>query len=192
MSHDRFRALTLYWSAGGNTAKVARALNETLGGLGLSADLMEITAELDVGLDPYRLVLVGVPVYAFLPPEPAIKFLKKMQSDRFEVLPSAPERPGRYAAVFCTYGGPHTGIREAIPCLKFMGQVLEHGGFRVVDEWTVVGQFHHPSRQHLNTGGRLGDIRGRPDEHDLKEVQGKLRGLLRRLQHLLPLQGAEL
>jgi hypothetical protein len=27
--------------------------------------------------------------------------------------------------------------------------------------------------------GRLGDIRGRPDEHDLDEVEQRIRGLLR-------------
>ena len=38
-----------------------------------------------------------------------------------------------------------------------------------------------------NTEGRFGDIRQRPDEHDLLELEGRVRGILRRLHRVLPL-----
>lgn len=181
MTADTFRALTLYWSAGGNTKKVAEALHGKLTALGLDARLEEIRDGLEVDYLDYRLLLVGAPVYAFLPPEPVRKFLGAAQQ-RVEVLPAAPERPGHAAVMFCTYGGPHTGIREAVPMLKYMGQFFEHAGIPVADEWAVVGQFHAESRAAMNVEGRLGDIRGRPNDADLADVCGKLVGLLRRLR----------
>jgi hypothetical protein len=38
----------------------------------------------------------------------------------------------------------------------------------------------------MNVAGRLGDIRGRPNESDLRDVCGRLTGLLRRLRDKLP------
>jgi len=185
MSEGRNRALVLFWSAGGNTRKVAGALHETLTEAGLDADLMEIAPDLDVGLDEYALVLLGAPVHQFLPPEPVCRFLKSQMRAGGGPQPAAPERPGRFAVVFCTYGGPHTGPREAVPMLKYAGQFLEHAGIRVVDEWAVPGEFHDPAQATLNVTGRLGDIRGRPNESDLRDVCGRLTGLLRRLEALL-------
>jgi hypothetical protein len=136
-------------------------------------------------------VFVGAPVYAYLPPEEVIAFLKAQQK-KMDVLPAAPEKPGHFAAVFCTYGGPHSGPREAVPALKYMCQFFEHGGIRVVDDWAVVGEFHTPKRRRMNLAGRMGDIRGRPNEADLADVRGRTLGLLRRLKHKLPGLGADL
>lgn len=186
MSRDSIKALTLYWSAGGNTEKVARALHETLTEVGADSEFREITPELTADYYDYDLILLGAPVYRFLPPEPVMEFLGKQQSTVADVRPACPEKPGHFGMVFCTYGGPHTGIREARPALLYMRQFLEHAGIPVVDEMAVVGQFHAEGRQEMNLAGRLGDIRGRPNESDLREVQEKLKGLMRRLQHKLP------
>ena len=102
------------------------------------------------------------------------------------VLASAPEKPGVAAVPFCTYGGGHTGYHEAAPMLKHIGQYFEHEGIRVVEDIAVVGVFPE-AEESYNTEGRFGDIRLRPDEHDLQEVAGRVRGILRRLQHVLPL-----
>ena len=186
MSETRSRALVLFWSAGGNTRKVAEALHATLVEAGFDADLTEIAPDLDVNLYDYALVLIGAPVYQWLPPEPVRQFLQAQMKAHAEVRPAAPERPACLAVVFCTYGGPHTGVREAVPMLKFTGQFLEHAGIRVVDEWPVVGEFHAEKQAPLYVSGRLGDIRGRPDDSDLRDVCGKLTGLLARLEHFLP------
>ncbi len=180
------RAIVLFWSAGGNTRKVAEALHATLGELGLTAELREIDDGLSISYYDWDLILLGAPVYQFLPPKPVMAFLKDRSRTGGQVSLAAPERAGRFGVVFCTYSGPHTGIREAVPALKYMGQFLEHAGIPVVDEWAVVGEFHGDAHARSNLEGRLGDIRGRPNEGDLKEVSEKLRGLLRRLEHKLP------
>lgn len=186
MSEEGFRAVTAYWSAGGNTRKVAEAIHQTLTGLNLAADLLDIADAPTLDVERYNLLLVGAPVYAYLPPQPVIKWLKGVQGE-YDVVPSAPELPGRCVVPFCTYGGPHTGAREAAPMLKYVGQVFEHVGVPTIDEWAVVGEFHLAERQAMNTAGRLGDIRGRPNAADLREVCGKVIGLLRRLRNRLPL-----
>ena len=180
------KALLLHWSSGGNTEKVADALGHTLKDCGVPVDKRQITADLEVDYMDYELVLMGAPVYRFLPPEPVQNFLLAQQG-RADVKPACPEVPGHYGAVFCTYGGPHTGIREAIPAMKYMGQFLEHVGISVKEEWAVVGEFHVSERQAMNVKGRLGDISGRPNQTDLADVRGRMRGLLRRLSLKLDL-----
>ncbi|MCK4816872.1 flavodoxin, partial [bacterium] len=63
---------------------------------------------------------------------------------------------------------------------------FEHEGIRVVEYIAVPGVFPEADESY-NTEGRFGDIRQRPDEHDLIEVEGKVLGILRRLHRVLPL-----
>jgi hypothetical protein len=127
---------------------------------------------------------VGAPVYFNLAAQPVMKFLQSLRG-RATNWVAAPEKPGHFAVVFCTYGGGHTGIGEALPLLKYMGQVFEHEGVRVVEEWPVVGGFPGINDPDYNTAGRLGNITGRPNASDLRVVAGQVSGLLRRLQYKL-------
>ncbi len=58
----------------------------------------------------------------------------------------------------------------------WLRSALAHLGFIVLDEWHVPGQF--ASRPELNQGGRLGNIEGRPDAHDLQDMENRVRGIL--------------
>jgi hypothetical protein len=60
-----------------------------------------------------------------------------------------------------------------------MGQLFEHIGFEVAGEWHTVGEFH--KREDLSTMGKLGDIRGRPNEKDLAEIEELVSGLVKSL-----------
>jgi len=148
---------------------------------GVSSEMIEIESDLEVDALSYQLIFLGAPVHFNLAPKPVMNFLQKFRS-RAANQPSAPEIPGHYAAVFCTYGGGHTGTAEALPLLKFMGQMLEHEGIRVVEEWPVVGDFPSINDPFYNTAGRMGNILGRPHKADLKDLGGQVTGLLRRLQ----------
>ena len=179
-------ALVLWWSKGGNTRRVTETIHAALERGGVESTLQEISAELETDAFERNLVFLGAPVYGNLGPGPVMAFLKKLRG-KAAGLPSAPERPGRFAVTFTTYGGGHTGLGEAIPLLKYMGQVFEHEGIRVVGEWAVVGEF--PDAQPgYNATGRLGDIAGRPNEADLAEIAEKVSGLLRQLQHKLGIE----
>ena len=181
------RVLVLYWSKGGNTRKVAETIHTTVERHGISSEIMEINDDLEIDAFSYELIFVGAPVYFNLAPQPVMKFLQRLRS-RAANLAAAPEKPGHFAVIFCTYGGGHTGVDEAIPLLKYMGQVFEHEGIRIVEEWPVVGDFPGINDPNYNTAGRLGDVTGRPNASDLQVVAGQVSGLLRRLQYKLGIE----
>ena len=165
-------AVIIYWSKGGNTEKVALAIQEGLQESGADVSLMRVEDAGAVDWYGYDLVCIGFPSYRWRPPKPMDAFL----NDKFgvyrkqkRVQVGAPKVAGKSVLVFCTYSGPHTGIREAIPAGLYAGQFFQHLGFTVLDEWYVVGEFH--GSPEASTQGRLGDIRGRPNADDLEKVK---------------------
>ncbi len=187
MADEKCRALVLYWSGTGNTQKVAETIHSTLSERGVDSTILKIKPDLNVTYFDYHLVFFGVPVYENLPPKPIIRFLQIQKSERGTVVAAAPEKPGHFAVMFCTYGGGHTGLNESVPALKYMGQFFEHVGIRVVDEWAVVGFFRQVKDPNYNTDGRIGNIVDRPSEQDLNDIRGKVTGLLHRLKYKLPI-----
>lgn len=172
------KALILYWSATGNTKKVAQTIEKALLDSGITPVVRNIPeAEADELYD-YDLVFLGAPVYTFMPPEPVLKYVgakMKVHRNRGDIKLCAPALPGKNAVVFCTYSGPHTGIKEAIPAAEYLGQFLEHVGFNVADIYYTVGEFH--GRNDLSTGGKLGNIIGRPNGEDLAVIESKVKEL---------------
>jgi flavodoxin len=180
MSPDiKMKTLLMYWSATGNTEKVARTIQNVLNRENVDLEVQKIGEGVEKDLLPYDLVIMGVPSYNFLPPEPVLRYVRQQMKnhvERGQIKPGAPKVPGKTAVVFCTYSGPHTGIREAITAGEYLGQFFEHLGFNVGAKWYIVGEFH--GRLDLSTQGPLGDIRGRPDQKDLAEVENNLTKLI--------------
>ncbi len=177
------RAAIIYWTQTGNTKKVAHAIEEGLTDAGAEVDLLRVEDASELDVYAYDLLCVGFPSYQWSPPRPVADFLNRRfnvyrREGRVKI--GAPPVPGKHALIFCTYSGPHTGIREAIPAGKYAGQFFEHLGIPVVDEWYVVGEFH--GREKASTQGRLGDIRGRPNAEDLAKVRTDAIALARHLQ----------
>jgi hypothetical protein len=81
--------------------------------------------------------------------------------------------------VYCTYGGVHTGINEAIPAVKYMGQLFDHLGYTIIGEWYIIGEYLTEPLQSHSLHGRLGDIRGRPNAQDLRNLAEKVKGILK-------------
>ena len=166
------KAAILYWSKTGNTEKVANAIREALQAAGVDVLLRRTDEARDVDFFGYDIVFVGFPSYQWSPPKPMDKFLKaKFSTYRSQgrIKLGAPSVPRKNALIFCTYSGPHTGIREAIPAGLYAGQFFEHLGFNVLDEWYIVGELH--GSEDASTQGKLGDIRGLPSEADLDKVK---------------------
>ena len=165
-------AIIIYWSKTGNTEKVALAIHQGLQEAGMDVLLKRVEDLGDVDWFAYDLVCIGFPSYQWKVPKPMDEFLnKKFNSYRStgHVKEGAPKVPSKNALIFCTYSGPHSGIREAVPPVLYAGQFFEHLGFTVVGEWYVVGEFHGSVA--ASTQGKLGDIRGRPNEEDLRKVR---------------------
>jgi hypothetical protein len=176
-------AAILYWSKTGNTEKVALAIQRALEAAGVDVLLRKTDQAEDVDWYAYDLIGIGFPSYQWHPPQAVDAYLKHKfgayrQQGRVKV--GAPKVPGRNALIFCTYSGPHTGIHEALPAAKYAGQFFEHLGFTVLDEWYVVGEFR--DSEEASTMGRMGDIRGRPNEADLAQVRQDVARLVRRLR----------
>jgi multimeric flavodoxin WrbA len=173
------KTLILSRSFTGNTEKVTKKIEETLKSNKIRPDVMKISKDIDIELHDYDLVFLGVPVIEFLPPKPVLDFIHSqltVHRKRGTIIPCSPKIPGKYAVCYCTYSGPHTGIREAIPAVKYMTQFFEHLRFFVLEEWYVVGEF--VNNEILSTKGSLGDIRGRPNKNDLLNIESKVNNLL--------------
>jgi hypothetical protein len=165
-------AIIVYWSKTGNTEQVALAIQEGLREAGANVLLRRVEEAGDIDLYAYDLVCVGFPSYQWSVPKPMGDWLQNRFNayrEQGRVKVGAPLVPGKNALVFCTYSGPHTGIREAVPAVLYAGQFFEHLGFVVRGEWSIVGEFH--GSEENSTQGRLGDVRGRPNAEDLRRVR---------------------
>jgi flavodoxin len=165
-------ALLIYWSKTGNTEKVALAIKKGLEGAALKVLTKRIEESEDVDFLEYDLVCIGSPTYEWHPPPAVDDFLKKNHNrycEEGKVKLAAPKIPGKNALVFCTYSGPHTGINEVIPSGKYISQFLEHLGFTILDEWYILSEYR--GWKEGNTKGRMGDIRGKPNQDDLVKIR---------------------
>jgi hypothetical protein len=173
------KVLNLYFSATGNTEKVAMRISETVEELGHEADTLKITGkDTEIDILNYNFVFAGSGVYAQLPGTPLIELFKELMQNynkAGEVKAASPRRPSACAVVYCTYGGVHTGINEAIPAVKYMGQLFDHLGYTIMAEWYVVGEYKTERLREHSVAGRLGDIRGRPNEADLRKGRRVIR-----------------
>lgn len=175
--------LNLYFSSTGNTEKVAKRIEETVKELGHKVETIKITNKnIEIDILKYEFVFVGSGVYGQLPGKELIELYRE-HLQRYagigEVKPCSPRRPSANSVVYCTYGGVHTGNNEAIPAVKYMGQLFDHLGYDIVGEWYIVGEYKTENSLEHSVSGRLGDIRGRPNEEDLREVAERVKGILK-------------
>lgn len=176
------KAVVIYWSAAGTTKKSAEHINEGLVQGGYESSLLNLKDKTDIDFYAYDLVCLGMPSYNWHPPKPVVDLLKA-KLDEYKSLGKvkmgAPKLTGKNALVFCTYSGPHTGIREAEPVGKYVGQFFEHFGFTVVDEWYILSEF--AGNEEHNTLGRMGNIKGLPSKKDLLRIKDMAYNLAQRL-----------
>ena len=173
------KALIVFWSATGNTEKVANVIRQALSREGIKPVFKNVSEAAGEDFHDYNLVFIGAPSYMWQPPDPVVKYIKDRMDyyrKRGGIKLCAPKLPGKRAVIFITYSGPHTGIKEATPAGDYLGQFFEHIGFEVADKWYIVGEFHNSLEN--STQGVLGDIRGRPNQQDLAEVESKVSQLI--------------
>jgi hypothetical protein len=177
------KILNLYFSSSGNTGKVAECITTTVEKLGHQIDAVKITADTDMDLLGYDFIFVGSGVYQWLPGKGLQEFIQKRLAHYAaagEIKYASPRRADKKVVVYCTYGGAHTGANEAIPAVKFMGQLFDHLGFEIVAEWYFIGKYPDQGRmKDFSTLGRLGDISGRPNDADLADLAERVTGVLR-------------
>jgi len=179
------KVLNLFYTMTGNTEKVAGQIGATVASLGHAVDSVKIRKDTEVDLLAYDFLFIGSGVYEWLPGKPLMELFTKLRreyADQEVIKPGAPLQPGKHAVVYCTYGGCHTGIQEAVPTNQYLRQLFEHLGFGIAAEWFLVGEYHGKLAK-LSTSGRLGDITGRPNAEDLRQLAENVRGVLRAYDH---------
>jgi flavodoxin len=182
VKEDKMNVLNLYFSSTGNTEKVALRIEKTVQELGHNVETSKITRnDIQVDILRYDLVFAGSGVYGQLPGKPLMELFRRLLQKYVkngEIKPAAPRRPMAKSVVYCTYGGAHTGVNEAIPAVKYMGQLFDHLGYTIMGEWYVVGEYKTEQLITRSTTGRLGDIRSRPNQGDLQDIAEKVKGVL--------------
>ncbi len=175
------KVLNLYFSSTGNTDKIAGQIDSVVREAGHELDSVRVAKNIEPDILAYDVVFVGSGVYSWLPGKPMMDLLNRLREKYArsgEIKPASPKRAGKRSVVYCTFGGGHTGVNEALPVAKYMGQLFDHIGYEVVSEWFIPGEFHG-TLGHLSTAGRMGDIRGRPNEADLQDIAQRVIGILR-------------
>jgi flavodoxin len=165
-------AVIIYFSNTGNTKKAAEAVYEGLKEENFNVEMKDVKKVNDIDFFDYDLICIGTPSYSWMPPEPMQNFLERKFSQYEEqgyVKLKAPKVAGRNALIFCTYSGPHTGKKEAIPAVKYVGQFFEHLGFKILAEWYILSEMVGSKK--YSTQGKMGDIRGLPNQKDLQEIK---------------------
>jgi flavorubredoxin len=174
----------IYWTKSGNTEKVAKSIKEGLEEAKYDVDYRRVKEADELEFFDYDLFCLGFPSYSWHTPEQVTNFLKKhLRKYRSEgkIKLSSPRIPGKYALIFCTYSGPHTGIDEATPAVKYAGQFFDHVGISVVAEWCVLSEF--VGWEQGNLYGRMGDIRGKPTEEELHKIKQDTISLVKSLRN---------
>jgi flavodoxin len=170
------KILNLYFSSTGNTEKVAQTIAATVESSGHQINTLKITGAAEVDLLSYDFIFCG----SGKGKQEFIQTRLAHYAAAGEIKLASPRRPGKKAAIYCTYGGAHTGVNEAIPAVKYLGQLFDHLGFEVVSEWYFIGEYPAQGRmKDFSALGRLGHIQGRPHEADLQDVAEKVRGVLK-------------
>jgi flavorubredoxin len=175
-------ALIIYYSSTGNTEKAAQAIRIGFEEAGLQVTMKKPQEAADLDYFKYDLVCIGSPSIEWHPAKPICDLLRKnLAAHRREgkIKLGAPKVPGKNALIFITYSGPHTGLGEAVPAGKYIGQFFEHLGFNIVGEWYVLSQFNVslPTMENVNINGRMGDIRGKPNPEDLQKIKQDAKAL---------------
>lgn len=178
--------LNIFASLNGQTEKINREIGRACSGLDCTVTSVNVVGQdRPLSLLEPDLIFIGSGVYTWLPGKGMLKWIDmQMKHAREEgiIRPGSPRLPGKFACVYCTYAGPHTGEAEAVPALKYMGQLFDHLGITVAAEWAIPGAFVPEKMRFMNERGRLGDIRDRPDSHDLRDVREKTIGLVESLR----------
>ena len=169
--------LIVYASNTGNTEKIAMALKNNFNRYGWECTLKKLANDYDVenpdfDFDDYDFVCVGSPVNSELPLPQVRKVMTSRPHADHKIVPGP-----KCGIVFCTYGGIHLGPKEAEPALKLLELELEHLSFKVIGSLAIPGSMgdkYNPNWYH-------GDMRGRPNAEDLRDVGSFVDDIMKKL-----------
>ncbi len=175
------KILNFYASVGGNTERVAQRIGPVAADLGHEVETIAFKQGTEVDFLAYDFVFIGSGVYGGLPQGDLLAYLRscmKSYKKAGHIKPGCP-RISKTVVTYCTYSGNYTGDAEAITTNRVLYTLFDRLGFYQAASWQVIGAYLPENMQQMNINGRLGDIRNRPNENDLKEIEEKVKGILK-------------
>jgi ferredoxin len=149
------RVLLCYFSATGNTEKIAKAIGAEFRQLGMEVEEKDVTPfsarSVRIDLEPYEAFVFGAPIYSWRAPRVFREWLSTLDGR------------GRKCSMFFTYGG-----FQVPPTHASTKQILEEQDFVVVSSAEFLGAHT------FNLGGWKA-VEGRPDESDYEVARGYAR-----------------
>ncbi len=147
--------LLCYFSATGNTAKMAGVIGETFREMGMKVEEKDITPLSEhskpIDLEPYQAFVIGAPIYSWRAPRVVREWLRTLDGK------------GKKCSMFFTYGG-----FQVHPTHHSTKQILEEQGFVVVSSAEFLGAHT------FNLGGWRA-VPDRPDASDYEVAKGYVR-----------------
>ena len=177
------KILNVYSSRSGNTQKVAMQIKKTIEQQKFEIDTIKIEKNFNINqlnLLSYDLIFIGSGVYNWLPPQEMIDFIEKNHAKHAtngDIKMCSPLLNNKNIVAYSTFGGPHTGINEGNIAPKYMSQLFEHLGFKILDEWHIAAAFHG-SYSKYSIGGKMGDLADKPNNNDLLQIAQKVKTIL--------------
>ena len=145
------KVLILYFSATGNTGKLAKVIKERFAELGTEVTARDVTPYADrqktIDLEPYDAVVFGAPIHSWRAPRVVREWLRTLDGR------------GKKCSMFFTYGG--FGIH---PSHYSTRKILQEQDF------TVVSSADFPGKHTFNIGGWRA-MCGRPDTSDFEAAR---------------------
>ncbi len=154
------KILMVYFSATGNTSRVAEKIRGTLVRLGVVVDVLDITSQSDrekqIDLEPYQAFIFGAPVHSNRAPRLFREWLLTLDGQ------------GRMCSTFFTYGG-----FKIHPSHYSTGKILKSRDFDLVSSSEFL------AAHTFNLAG-WNAMAKRPDQNDLKVAEEYAEKTLRR------------
>ncbi len=145
------KVLVVYFSATGNTAKIAKVIEDEFTKLGAAVTTADITAHADrqpkIDLEPYQAAVFGAPIHSRRAPRVVREWLRTLDGQ------------GKKCSMFFTYGG--FGVH---PTHYSTGQILKEQNFVVVSSAEFLGAHT------FNIGGWKA-VEDRPNELDFEAAK---------------------
>jgi flavodoxin/Fe-S-cluster-containing hydrogenase component 2 len=143
---NNMKILIAFFSATGNTKKIAKVVNKKIGELNISTTLLDITSSNsrkdNILINDYDAVIFGFPIYSMRAPRVCREWLEKIDGE------------GKKCSVFFTYGGFGKD-----PAHYYMKQLLEKQNFELVSTAEFLGA-------HTFNYSGWEAAEGRPNESD--------------------------
>ena len=189
------KALILYASYSGNTAKVAETFKTVLEEFGWGVDMLKVTKRTDkrnlpYRMDDYDLLLAGSPIMAGRPAQEVLECICPEMFHEMHFF-ATHEDYTRKGIAFVTYGGSGRGPAEAMPSLAYIKMCMEDVRIKGIGQFACCGkELRHNSVDNLgdklkmnipDAQAMMSRYKENPEDEEFKKMDPKLVAIIKKL-----------